>query len=88
MKNEIFNSANSNIDKKSRLEAIRLNHEGLKSSVLGNRKKAIELFNKSIENDDQFAEPYCNIGNIFLQKGDNKEALELYLKAFVNSILI
>jgi len=81
VENDIFNSANTNTNKKSKLEAIRLNNDGLKFSILGNQEKAMEMFNKSIENNDKLADPYCNIANIYLQKGENKKALELYQKA-------
>ena len=55
--------------------------EALKAEAENNLTESLELLNKTIETDPQFAEAYNSIGNIYIKKGDFDKAVDYLKKA-------
>jgi len=58
-----------------------LNKMGEVQGRTGNLDKAIELFNKAVELDPNYAESYNNLGFSYYKKGEYKRAEQFFVKA-------
>ncbi|WP_429222906.1 tetratricopeptide repeat protein [Methanobacterium oryzae] len=48
---------------------------------IGENYEAIESFNEAIKLNNEFEEPYLNLGNVYKELGKDKQALECFEKA-------
>ncbi len=65
------------------LEALDLNQQGMALAQAGNFQVAMEKYRKAIEIDPMTVDSYKNIGDLFLQTEEYKEAKNFYKKALL-----
>jgi len=65
--------------------ASALNLKGMLAYIRGDRKTAEEFFNRAIESDSGFGEPYTNLGVMKWSAGDKSGGLTLLEKGFFTS---
>lgn len=64
----------------SNQSAINAFERGLKELDAGDRIKAIPYFEKALDKDSNFLEPYMALGDIYADQNDLSKAIELYRK--------
>jgi len=64
---KIINSKSSKLSKSVKQNAIRFHQEGLKLCLFGDKNSAVKSFKQSINLDKDYADPYFQLGNIYIQ---------------------
>jgi len=64
---KIINSKNNKSPKSTNQDAIRLHQEGLKFCLFGDKNRAVKCLKQSINLDKDYADPYFQLGNIYIQ---------------------
>jgi tetratricopeptide (TPR) repeat protein len=62
----------------ARVEASRINSEGIRHSVIGELEHAFLCFDRAGAMDPEYAEAHCNLGNVAWQWGDDDSARDAF----------